>query len=452
VDTEPAQTLDTLIADATRLADARDPRAARAWERVAAAVSESESDLPAPVVARIAESRAIESARSAPDEAVERFVDVAEMFAAAGDPARAAVNRARAGLAEAMSGQHVTHDPDAAVAELAALRASGHEFPERLRWAARFCATRARLTRWMAADEPENRHPRRARPRTGRDDRRRQRGGARYELADALVNRPRWRSSPETWTRRPRCWTARSSRTSRRARSQPAAEAMLLRARIALGGDDPATAQTHLVRARQVGGDLLDAGSRADIAGMLAESHLRLGGEDGPAAAEALIAADLLDASDPEAANRARRQAAFAFERDGRPARGGGAPRVDPARSGEAGRRGPRAGAPPVRPLPARAGRAPRGGPVFIDAAGLVKDWPDQVPHASLTHDAGQALEQAGMAAEAGSAYLRAAELWRAVGDAAAAVRATRAAAWTHVQRSWVDWPAALASSRRRPR
>src|SRR6185369_15363293 len=50
--------LDTLIADATRLADARDPRAARAWERVAAAVSESESDLPAPVVARIAEGRA----------------------------------------------------------------------------------------------------------------------------------------------------------------------------------------------------------------------------------------------------------------------------------------------------------------------------------------------------------------------------------------------------------
>jgi len=445
VDTEPAQTLDTLIADATRLADARDPRAARAWERVAAAVSESESDLPAPVVARIAESRAIESARSAPDEAVERFVDVAEMFAAAGDPARAAVNRARAGLAEAMSGQHVTHDPDAAVAELAALRASGHEFPERLRWAARFCATRARLTRWMAADEPE----------TGTRvalDRElaemiadAERGGARYELADALVNRAQVALVAGDVDAAPALLDRAIESYVQAGAFAPAAEAMLLRARIALGGDDPATAQTHLVRARQVGGDLLDAGSRADIAGMLAESHLRLGGEDGPAAAEALIAADLLDASDPEAANRARRQAAFAFERDGRPAEAAALlesilPDLE------------KQGAEDLAQARHQYGRCLRAlgehreaARVFIDAAGLVKDWPDQVPHASLTHDAGQALEQAGMAAEAGSAYLRAAELWRAVGDAAAAVRATRAAAWTHVQRSWVDWPAALA-------
>jgi len=451
MDTAPStvESLDTLIADATRLADARDPRAARAWERVAAAVSESESDLPAPVVARIAESRAIEAARSDPDEAVERFADVAEIFAAAGDPARAAVNRARAGLAEAMSGRAVSpsNEPDAAVAELAALRASGHEFPDRLRWAARFCATRARLTRWMAADANGTGGTRAALDRELAEmiaDA--ERAGARYELADALVNRAQVALVAGDVDAAPALLDRAIESYVEAGGFAPAAEAMLLRARIALGGDDPSTAQTHLVRARQVGGDLLDAGSRADIAGMLAESHMRLGGEDGPAAAEALTAADLLDATDPEAANRARRQAAFAFERDGRPAEAAALlesilPDLE------------KAGVPeelaPARHQYGRCLRAlgehRQAARVFIDAASLVKDWPDQVPHASLTHDAGQALEQAGMSAEAGSAYRRAAELWRAAGDAEAAVRATRAAAWTYVQRSWADWPAALA-------
>jgi tetratricopeptide (TPR) repeat protein len=271
-----------------------------------------------------------------------------------------------------------------------------------------------------------------------------ERDGAAYELADALLNRAHVAlvlGDPDSATgpldRAIETFLAAGAPVQ-------AADALLIRARVALGDDDPGAARAHLLRARQVGGDVLDARTRAEIAYVLADAHMRRG-EQGAAAAEALVAAHLLDDIDPVMANRARGRAAFAFERDGRPAEAAALlesvlPDIE--------RDGDEAEVASVRHQYGRClhalGEFREAARAFISAAGLARDWPDQVPHASLTHEAGGALEAAGQAEDAEAAYRRAAQLWQTVGDPEAATRATRAAAWTLVQRADPDFVGAL--------
>ncbi|MEV7195264.1 hypothetical protein AB0N81_26180 [Streptomyces sp. NPDC093510] len=66
----------------------------------------------------------------------------------------------------------------------------------------------------------------------------------------------------------------------------------------------------------------------------------------------------------------------------------------------------------------------------FMLAADSARDRPDGHHEASLLQQAAQALGLAGLRAEAGRAYGRAAELWRALGEHGALVRALRARAW----------------------
>jgi tetratricopeptide (TPR) repeat protein len=456
------RSLDALIAEATRLADARDPRAARAWERVAATGRE----LPATIEARIAESRAVEAARTDAPDAVERFLDVATRFAAAGEPARALANRARAGLAAATGERAapVSADPFAALAELDALRAAGQPVEDRLLWTVRFCAVRTRMVRWMAAGGPvgDDAH-------AGLDRELAEmiadaeRAGDGFELAEALVNRVQvglvaagpagvTATAPAQLDRAVEAYLGVGALA-------PAASAMLIRAQLALGADDPAAAEAHLLRARRTGGDLLDERSRAQVAALLAEVHLRRG-EDGAAAAEALTAAHLFDGFDPGSAIRARRRAALAFERDGRPAEAAALlesvlPDLDAAlASGSTGtdRAVDARCVDEIAPARHQYGRClnalgehREAARMFSSAATLVRDRTDQVPHASLTHEAGDALSAAGLPRDAEAAYRRAVDLWRAAGRPDAAVRAMRAAAWTLVQREDPDWAGALA-------
>ena len=275
-----------------------------------------------------------------------------------------------------------------------------------------------------------------------------ERAGDGYELADALVNRAqvglfagcRGRGgAPAPLDRAVEAYLGVDALA-------PAAAAMLIRAQVALAADDPVAAEAHLLRARRTGGDLLEERSRAQIAALLAEVHLRRGGEDGAAAAEALTAAHLFDGFDPDSAIRARRRAALAFERDGRPAEAAALlesvlPDLD--------KRGDPEEIAPVRHQYGRClnalGEHREAARMFISAATLVRDWPDQVPHASLTHEAGDALEAAGLPTDAEVAYRRAVDLWRAAGQPDAAVRAIRAVAWTLVRREDPDWAGALA-------
>ncbi|MGW2227026.1 tetratricopeptide repeat protein [Streptomyces formicae] len=66
----------------------------------------------------------------------------------------------------------------------------------------------------------------------------------------------------------------------------------------------------------------------------------------------------------------------------------------------------------------------------FALAADTASARTDQHHHAALTQQAAEALGLAGLGAESVRAYERAAELWRGLGESAAAVRALRALAW----------------------
>ncbi|MER8027921.1 tetratricopeptide repeat protein [Streptomyces bauhiniae] len=63
-------------------------------------------------------------------------------------------------------------------------------------------------------------------------------------------------------------------------------------------------------------------------------------------------------------------------------------------------------------------------------AAGLAEQWPEQQDHATLAHLAGESLAEADLPAEADRAYVRAGELWEALGNPYFSVRALRARAW----------------------
>ncbi|MFI8350580.1 tetratricopeptide repeat protein [Streptomyces sp. NPDC085596] len=63
-------------------------------------------------------------------------------------------------------------------------------------------------------------------------------------------------------------------------------------------------------------------------------------------------------------------------------------------------------------------------------AAGIAEHWPEQQDHATLAHLAGESLAEAELPAEADRAYVRAGELWEALGNPYFTVRALRARAW----------------------
>ncbi|MFF9091333.1 tetratricopeptide repeat protein [Streptomyces sp. NPDC014991] len=65
-----------------------------------------------------------------------------------------------------------------------------------------------------------------------------------------------------------------------------------------------------------------------------------------------------------------------------------------------------------------------------LKAADIARHWPEQQDHATLAHLAAESLGSAGLADEADRAYVRAGELWRALGNAPFLVRSLRARAW----------------------
>ncbi|MFD8740345.1 tetratricopeptide repeat protein [Streptomyces sp. NPDC059618] len=71
----------------------------------------------------------------------------------------------------------------------------------------------------------------------------------------------------------------------------------------------------------------------------------------------------------------------------------------------------------------------------WLRAAGIARHWPEQRDHATLANLAAEALAQAGLAAEADQAYVRACGLWRELGDVEGLVRALRSRAWSAAAR-----------------
>ncbi|NGO08626.1 tetratricopeptide repeat protein [Streptomyces sp. HC44] len=66
----------------------------------------------------------------------------------------------------------------------------------------------------------------------------------------------------------------------------------------------------------------------------------------------------------------------------------------------------------------------------WLKAAEIARHWPEQRDHAMLAHLAAEALENAGLPAQAKAAYERAGDLWRSLGNVHGLVRSLRARAW----------------------
>lgn len=69
----------------------------------------------------------------------------------------------------------------------------------------------------------------------------------------------------------------------------------------------------------------------------------------------------------------------------------------------------------------------------YLLAADAAQRWSDQYPHARLAHLAADSLRAAQLHTEARSAYARAEELWRGLGERVAVVRLMRSRAWLSV-------------------
>jgi tetratricopeptide (TPR) repeat protein len=435
--------VDALVAEATRLSAEHDPRSHDAWERVAA----TGADLPPLVRARISESRVLERADQDPAGAGADFLTVAREFAVAGDAAREAVNRARAGLGALIGGVEPPPgtDPEAVLAEVTALHEAG-ETTDGTLWIARFCHVQGLFLSWLrspAGPDPDS--PAKAeldRVLATRLDEAAdlpfERGSVLHVSAQAALSSGDPERALDVLPRAVEAFIEAGT-------VNRAADSLQLLAEVTMRTGDPQRAEAHLERARTVGGDRLDAENRGRIAALLAEAYVMLGGRDTDAVGSALTAAHLLDDVDPVVAARSRMVAVFAFRRGGRPAE---AVALLESMLPDVDRRGDEHEIVHVRQVYGECltdlGEFRAAAEELIAAARIVADWPDQREHAALVHAAANALDGAGMSDEAGRTFERAAGLWREVGERDAATRAVRGQAWTLVQRDEPDWPGAL--------
>lgn len=181
----------------------------------------------------------------------------------------------------------------------------------------------------------------------------------------------------------------------------------------------------------------VDPALRGPAAMMLAEAIWFQGGRAGEAVAPALAAAAAFARQEGAAADEARAQlrAAEALAADGR--HDEAAALFEPAlRTLEA-----RWDEDEWKWLIAQAVRAygsslmasgdpRRAAELLLDSAERVKDWPNQIPHATMAADAAAALQRSGRPRDAAAAFQRAADLWHVVGEPPARVRCLRSASW----------------------
>jgi tetratricopeptide (TPR) repeat protein len=381
---------DALIAEANRLADAHDPRATEAWERVAA----TGADLPPAVRARIAESRVMARAVTDPAGTVEDFRTVAREFAMAGDAGRDAVNRARAGLGALIDGDEPPPgtDPATVLAEVTALP----DATDAVLWTVRFCHVQALFLAWIRGHDgavKADLDRLLATLLTAAADLPYEKGSVLHISAQLTLSA----GEPE-----PALDLLADAAEAFVAAGVPhrAAESLQLLAEVTMRNGDPAAAEAHLDRAVTVGGDRLDAESRGRLAALRAEIYVMLGGRDTEAVSTALAAAHLLDDVDPVLAARARMVAVFAFRRSGRPAE---AVALLESMLPDVDRRGDEHEIVHVRQVYGECltdiGEFRTAAEELIAAARMTDDRRE---HAALVHAAANALDGAGLADDAG--------------------------------------------------
>jgi hypothetical protein len=436
--------LEHLVAEATALSDRRHPHTHAAWERVAALGPA----LPPDVEARVAESRALSAARAGKTDVRAAFLDVATLFAAAGDPARTQVNRARAALAAALAGDTATSQREVteAAAEVAKLYADGQAAAHHL-LRARQCAARELLQRWLSETGGEPDSPMYAALRADVADLAGQAEalGEPHAVAEALILNAQLALAAGAHDEA--LGHLERARDANLAAAAPweAAVPLAILAELALSHGQPAVAEKHARAALRHGGTLLEPEQAGRLSRLVAEVAWQQGGRDDEVVDEALAAANRLAEVAPVDAARARMTAALAYQRLDRPAEAAGLietalPDIEQhADEHEVVHARRQYGLCLVDLREHR--EAAR---VLLSAATIAQDWPDQDAHAALAHDAGNALADAGLADEAERTLQRAADLWQGLGQLGRQVRALRARAWALAGREEPDRATAL--------
>ena len=431
-----APSLDELVAEAERLSDARHPHARQAWERVAA----SGHELPPAVAARIDRNRARILLEQDPAAARAALSSVAERLAQLDEHAESRETRANAAFAAFLAGDRDTAEAEAVVigAEAEAAYAAG-DLTARQYLNSRSLPVFIAFNAFSRQPDPNHaeQHGGEADPELAAELIR-----AELEMTEKLGDPGRaavyHRMLAQLAFRR----NDHAEAGARLAAScdaavqagQPwdAVEPREMLAQLALRQGDPLAAENHTRAALALGGDLLDRAARARLYALLTETLWRQPERRAEVVDAALRAADLWEGtSEPDSLhNRFIAARAYAgLKRYGEAAAlfDELMPRVHVPYDG--------AGIAMTREQYAdcltQLGEHRRAAEQYLAAATLVQDDPrNQLPHARLAWSAAQALQSAGLTAEALPAYRRAADLWGEVGNLPARARCLRSAAW----------------------
>ena len=435
-----AVSLDELVAEAERLSDARHPHARQAFERIAA----SGHELPPVIAARIDRNRARILLEQDPAAARGALCSVAERFAQLGEAAEARETRANAAFAAFLAGDRDTAESEAVVigAEAEAAYAAG-DLTARQYLNARslpvFIAFNA-LTRQPAPTDAATDAPG-------------EQGEADPQLAAELVRSELeiteklgdpgraavyQRMLAQLAFRRGDHVEAgvrlAASRDEAVRAGQPwdAVEPAETLAQLALQQGATAAAEGHTRDALVHGGDLLDRAARARLYSLLTEALWRQPERRLEVVDAALRAGDLWEGTSEPDSLHSRFIAARAYA--GLKRHGEAAAlfdelmqRVHVPYDG--------AGIAMAREQYAdcltQLGEHRRAAEQYLAAAALVQHDPrNRLSHARLAWSAAQALQSAGLTAEALPAYRRAADLWSELGNLPARARCLRSAAW----------------------
>jgi tetratricopeptide (TPR) repeat protein len=211
-----------------------------------------------------------------------------------------------------------------------------------------------------------------------------------------------------------------------------AVEPAQMLAQLALQQGDASAAESHARQALAYGGDLLDRTARARLYALLTESLSRQPERRLEVVDAALRAGELWEGtSEPDSLHNrfiaARAYAALKRHGEAAALFDELMPRVHVPYDG--------AGIAMTREQYAdcltQLGEHRRAAEQYLAAAALVQDDPrNRLPHARLAWSAAQALQSAGLTAEALPAYRRAADLWGELGNLPARARCLRSAAW----------------------
>lgn len=434
--------LDALIARARELADVRHPEAGRAWAAVEERAGQDGTDLPADVAVKVARARAGRQLETDPGAAREALLSFAGAHGGDGNPDTALEARAVAAIALGRTGGH-----DAARREAEALTAAAREAFD-----AGTLTPRNHVNIHLAAGQIEMDALAASLPEQETDSppaldpdalaAARRRGEAVLALAAELDQgfhqgqASLMLAQLDSWQRDPDGMRERfaAAREAFLAAGTPwcAAQAEDYLARFAMGDGDPARAEELMRAALDHGGALLPAGAAAPMWTILADALAAQEGRDAEFAAASLEAAARWDGiSEPDTVH-ATFNAARAYRQLGRHAEaaelfGQAIAKVDVPYD-------PR-GAAMTRDAYGRSlreiGQYGESAEQFLQAArDLEGDADNQGPLAVLAAMAAEDLERSGQPDLAVPAYRRAADLFGALGDPGARIRALRAAAW----------------------